>query len=117
MQAALPECPHTFSANNMGINSYTNNYARHYTSLRRSLQPLEVMFKPAPAVAYVPAPQPYTAQKATIHQVTTILATSKNVLFPSHNHLLTTGADDVTPRLSPQCQWLAGGYDLDIGHF
>ena len=30
----------------------------------------------------------------TIHQVTTMLATSKNVLFPSHNHLLTTGADD-----------------------
>ena len=34
------------------------------------------------------------AQKATIHQVTTKLATSKNVLFPRHNHLLTTGADD-----------------------
>ena len=30
-----------------------------------------------------------TAQKATIHQVTTMLATSKNVLFPDHNHLLT----------------------------
>ena len=30
-----------------------------------------------------------TAQKATIHQVTTMLATSKNVLFPGHNHLLT----------------------------
>ena len=26
------------------------------------------------------------AQKATIHQVTTMLATSKNVLFPGHNH-------------------------------
>ena len=34
--------------------------------------------------------------KATIHQVTTMLATSKNVLFPGHNHLLTTGADDPT---------------------
>ena len=33
-------------------------------------------------------------KKATIHQVTTMLATSKNVLFPGHNHLLTTGADD-----------------------
>ena len=31
---------------------------------------------------------------ATIHQVTTMLATSKNVLFPGNNHLLTTGADD-----------------------
>ena len=34
--------------------------------------------------------------KATIHQVTTMLATSKNVLFPGHNHLLTTGTDDPT---------------------
>ena len=34
------------------------------------------------------------AKKATIHQVTTILATSENVLFPGHNHLLTTGTDD-----------------------
>ena len=35
---------------------------------------------------------------ATIHQVTTMLATSKNVLFPGHryNHLLTTGADNST---------------------
>ena len=32
---------------------------------------------------------PDTPQKATIHQVTT-----KNVLFPGHNHLLPTGADD-----------------------
>ena len=29
-----------------------------------------------------------------IHQVTTMLATSKNVLFPGHNQLLTTSADD-----------------------
>ena len=35
-------------------------------------------------------------KKATIHQLTTMLATSKNVLFPGHNHLLTTGADDPT---------------------
>ena len=33
-------------------------------------------------------------QKATIHLVTTMLATSKTVLFPDHNHLLTTGTDD-----------------------
>ena len=26
-------------------------------------------------------------KKSTIHQVTTILATSKNALFPGHNHL------------------------------
>ena len=35
-------------------------------------------------------------KKATIHQVTTMLATSKNALFPGHNHLLTIGADDPT---------------------
>ena len=29
-----------------------------------------------------------------IHQLTIMLATSKNVLFPGPNHLLTTGADD-----------------------
>ena len=35
-------------------------------------------------------------KKATIHQVTTMLATPKNVLFPSHNHMLTTGTDHLT---------------------
>ena len=30
-------------------------------------------------------------EKATIHQVTTMLATPKYVLFAGHNHLLTTG--------------------------
>ena len=40
-----------------------------------------------------------TVQKATIHQVTTMLATSKNVLFPGHNHLLTTGTDDPVTSL------------------
>ena len=54
-----------------------------------------------------------------------MLATSKNVLFPGHNHLLTTGTDD--PSLAGvraimkvsghQYRWLAGGYDLEIGHF
>ena len=54
-----------------------------------------------------------------------MLATSKNVLFPGHNPLLTTGADD--PSLAGtqaiikvsghQHWWLAGGYDLEIGHF
>ena len=37
-----------------------------------------------------------TVKKATIHQVTPILTTSKNVLFPGHNHLLTTGTHDLT---------------------
>ena len=52
-----------------------------------------------------------------------MLSTSKNVLFPGHNHLLTTGAIDPTLWLlsehqrvkDHQYQWLAGGYDLDIG--
>ena len=35
-------------------------------------------------------------KKATMHQVTTMLATSKNLQFPGHNHLLTTGIDDLT---------------------
>ena len=35
-------------------------------------------------------------KKAIIHQVTTMLYTSKNVLFPAHNHLLTTDADDLS---------------------
>ena len=35
-----------------------------------------------------------TAQKSTIHQVTTMLAISINVLFAGYNHLLTTSADD-----------------------
>ena len=33
-------------------------------------------------------------KKATIHQLTTMLSTSKNVRFPGHKHLLTTGTDD-----------------------
>ena len=35
-------------------------------------------------------------KKATIHQITTMLATSKNVLFLGHNHLLTTSTDGST---------------------
>ena len=58
-----------------------------------------------------------------------MLATSKNVLLPGHNHLLTTGADDpsliitlagpqaIIEVLGHQHQWLAGGYDLATGHF
>ena len=43
-----------------------------------------------------------TAQRDTIHQVTAIVATSKNVLFRGHNHLLTTNTDDPTIWLSPK---------------
>ena len=64
-------------------------------------------------------------QKATIHQVTAMLATSKTVLFTGHNHLLTTNAD--YPSLAGaraiikvsghQHQWLACDYNLEIGQF
>ena len=43
-------------------------------------------------------------KKATIHQVITMLTTSKNVLFPGHNHLLTAGTDDPILWLSPERQ-------------
>ena len=33
-------------------------------------------------------------KKDTIHQLTTMLSTSKNVVFLGPNHLLTTSADD-----------------------
>ena len=59
-----------------------------------------------------------------------MLATSKSVLLPGHNHLLTTGADDPTPLIillagaraiikvsDHQYQWSAGGYDLEMGQF
>ena len=51
-----------------------------------------------------------------------MLATSKNVPFPSDNHLQTTGADDpsltgsqvIIKVLGHQHWWLAGGYDLEM---
>ena len=59
-----------------------------------------------------------------------MLAPSKNVLFPGHNHLLTTGTDGpslltitlvgaraMIKALGHQHRWLAGGYDLATGHF
>ena len=53
-----------------------------------------------------------------------MLATSKNVLFPGHNYLLTTGTDDpslagtwaITKVSGHQYRCFAGGYDLEIGH-
>ena len=36
-------------------------------------------------------------KKATINQVTTMVATAKNVLFPCHSHILTTGTDNFAP--------------------
>ena len=51
-----------------------------------------------------------------------MLATSKNVVFPGHNHLLTIGTNDPDTLImiikvkGHQYQRLAGGYDLEIGH-
>ena len=72
----------------------------------------------------------HCAKKPLATSFTIMLATSKSVLVPGHNHLLTTGTDDPTLWLSPEHQhvwiievkgrqyrWLAGGFDLEIGHF
>ena len=68
-----------------------------------------------------------TAQKIHYPPGSHHLATSKNVLFPGHNNLLTSGRPTDDPSLAGaqaiikvsghQYQWLAGGYDLEIGHF
>ena len=60
-------------------------------------------------------------KKAIIHQVSIMLATSKKVLFPGHDHLLTTGRPTDDPsrvgawaiiKVSVlQYRWLAGGYE------
>ena len=42
-------------------------------------------------------------KEVTIFQVTTMLATSKNVLFPGHNHLLTTSTDKWLAWWLPGC--------------
>ena len=46
----------------------------------------------------------YSIQNITAHQkpLSTMLATFKNVLFPGHNHLLTTCTDGLTLWLSPE---------------
>ena len=46
-----------------------------------------------------------------------MLSTSKTVLFPGHNHLLTTaGARAIIKVKGYQHQWLAGAYDLENRH-
>ena len=54
-----------------------------------------------------------------------MLASFKNVLFPGHNHLLITSANDhslagtlaIIKVSGHQYQWSAGGYDLEMKHF
>ena len=72
-----------------------------------------------------PAIQETKAEIQSKKPLSTMLATYKNVLFLDHNHLLTTGIDDLTLWLLPgrkrvkghQYRWLAVGYDLEIGYF
>ena len=53
------------------------------------------------------------AHKITMYQVNTMLATSENVLFPGHNHLLTTGTDDSTLIITRAPAYIsAGGYQV-----
>ena len=49
-------------------------------------------------------------KKAAIHQVTPMLATHKNILYPSPiNYLQTTGTDDPSIKvMGHQYRWLAG---------
>ena len=64
-----------------------------------------------------------TAQKS--HYTPCNLATSETVLFPGYNHQLTISTDDPSLAGTPaiikvsdhQHWWLAGFYDLEIGHF
>ena len=54
---------------------------------------------------------------AFLHSVTSLLPTSKNVLFPGYNHLRTTGTRVITKMKGHWHRWLTGGYNLEIGHF
>ena len=65
-------------------------------------------------------------KKFSINQVTTMQAISKIVLFPGHNHVLTTSADGNPSRNRSPCCWClgdnqsvgsSGSYDLEIGYF
>ena len=94
--ALLPPCP------SIRVLSYSNCQEIHS---RQADGPGSVSVKDF-FVRWTMAPEARLTQckKATIHQLTTMLATSKDVLFPSPNHLLTTSADDLTLKLSSKHQ-------------
>ena len=52
----------------------------------------------------------YTGQKSYNPPANHMLSTSKNVLFPGHNHLLTISADDPSLWLSPEHQLVDSGF-------
>ena len=53
-------------------------------------------FNSVPNMAQTETLRKTKTKKNIIHQVTIMLAVSKNVLFPGHNHLLNTGTNDST---------------------
>ena len=56
-------------------------------------------------------------KKATVNQVTTILSTSKNVLFPPTNYQCWWPFTLITATAPHTAQCEAGGYDLETGHY
>ena len=56
------------------------------------------------------------AKKPLSTSLITMLSTSKNVLFPGHNHLLTSGADDPTLWLSSECQLVVSWWIFTFLH-
>ena len=77
------------------IDQISTNTFRYSTCCAANIYIFVYIFIEAPLVPLMAAECVCSQhQKATIHQVTTMLATSKNVLFPGHNHLLTTSTDD-----------------------
>ena len=84
-------------------------YKRHLMALRKIINCTKQV-KGFPSMNFVTqlVANLTLGKKVTMHLVTTMLATSKNVLFPGPNHLITTGADDVTLWLSPKCQHVKG---------
>ena len=73
----------------------TNIYAAHIANSSKTYYTHAASLQKAKIINEMVQPcNPSLGKKATIHQLTTMLATSKNVLFPGHNHLLTTSTDD-----------------------
>ena len=57
-------------------------------------RPLSILYSQASIVIHNTRLLHALCKNVTIHLVTTMLATFKNVLFPGHSHLLTPGIDD-----------------------
>ena len=85
--------------------SYFKQYTLKVTGLKvASLTEYSMLF-----ARYLHLGLPSLGKKATIHQQTTMLSTSKSVVFPGHNHLLITNADDPSLLIIT----LAGAWAID----